>query len=165
MTVAAPSAHDERWKKYLTATFVKYDDASWHSGGDFPADLAPEAGATHIGMFAAWALLHGLAGDLHTRDFPAKLSKLGARKITPGRFVVEACDGKLTDEDLSDVGNRFAASYYRKDSAPGSYFADYAAAAGGGRSIYHVPDSWQTYDRLRRLIQQRFVEWQAKKES
>src|SRR6266404_3538306 len=36
---------------------MKYDDASWHYGGDFPEDLPREAGATHTGMFVAWALL------------------------------------------------------------------------------------------------------------
>ena len=36
---------------------MKYDDAGWHVGGDFPDDLPPEAGATHIGMFAAWCML------------------------------------------------------------------------------------------------------------
>ena len=39
---------------------MKYDDWSWHSGREFPAGLPPEAGAIHIGMFVAWALLHGL---------------------------------------------------------------------------------------------------------
>ena len=29
---------------------AKYDDASWHYGGDFPDDLPEENGATHIGM-------------------------------------------------------------------------------------------------------------------
>ncbi|WP_262497415.1 DUF7832 domain-containing protein [Pedobacter caeni] len=29
---------------------AKYDDASWHYGGDFPKDLPQINGATHIGM-------------------------------------------------------------------------------------------------------------------
>lgn len=40
---------------------MKYDDASWHCAGDFPKDLPEAAGATHTGMFLAWALLSGLA--------------------------------------------------------------------------------------------------------
>lgn len=39
---------------------MKYDDSTWHTDGDFPADLPPEAGATHIGMFMAWALAQNL---------------------------------------------------------------------------------------------------------
>jgi len=48
---------------------MKYDDASWHYDGEFPADLPPEAGATHIGMYLAWCLLNELAGPLYTDDF------------------------------------------------------------------------------------------------
>jgi hypothetical protein len=105
----------QKKKKVLTSA-VKYDDASWHSGGDFPADLPPEAGATHIAMFVAWALLHGLAGDIHIREFPEPLARLRERKITPGHFFLEACDGKFTDEDLSELGNRFAEHYYEHEN-------------------------------------------------
>ena len=34
----------------------------------FPQDLPPEAGATHTGIFIAWAMLSGLAGELHLID-------------------------------------------------------------------------------------------------
>jgi hypothetical protein len=139
---------------------VKYDDWSWHSGGDFPPDLPPEAGATHIAMFVAWALLHGLAGDIHVREFPEPVARLRDRKITPRQFFMGACDGKFTDEDLSELGNRFAQHYYEHDDAPGHYFADYAATVGTEPdSIYHVPDTWETYEQVEPIIQQRFEEW------
>jgi hypothetical protein len=128
----------------------------------FPADVPPEAGGTHIGMFVAWALLHGLAGDIHLNQFPEPLARLRERKITPGQFLLEACDGKFTDEDLSELGNRFAEHYYEGGDVPGHYFADYAATVGVETpSIYHVPDSWDTYGQLERVIQNRFEEWQA----
>lgn len=65
---------------------MKYDDASWHSGGDFPKDLPASAGATHIGMYAAWALQSGLAGELHTDELPGNIEKLARRSLTPGAF-------------------------------------------------------------------------------
>ena len=74
---------------------MKYDDASWHYGGDFPAELPRSAGATHIGVFVAWALLHGLAGDIHLREFSEPLAQLRERKITPGQFLIDACDENL----------------------------------------------------------------------
>jgi hypothetical protein len=139
---------------------VKYDDWSWHSGGDFPPDLPPEAGATHIGMFVAWALLHRLAGDIHVREFPEPLARLRERTITPGRFFLEACDGKFTDEDLSDHGNQFAEHYYQREDRPGGYFADYAETVGTEPpSIYHVPDTWETDEKLAPVIQRRFEDW------
>ena len=42
---------------------MKYDDASWHWGGDFPKDLLNEAGATHIAMFLVWCILNELGGE------------------------------------------------------------------------------------------------------
>jgi len=141
---------------------MKYDDASWHYEGDFPADLPPAAGATHIGMFLAWAVLHGLAGELHTEDSPEILQQLQQRAISPGEFLIRACDEKFTDEDLSDDGNAFAQHYYRSEGKWGDYLDDYEATLGQkGRSLYYVPDAWESYDRLAPVIQKRFNGWRA----
>ena len=84
---------------------MKYDDASWHYGGDFPAGLPPEAGATHIAMFLGWAVLNGLAGEYHTADAADELARLQRREVTPTQWFIHACDEKFTDEDLNDEGN------------------------------------------------------------
>ncbi|WZB61364.1 hypothetical protein WJ970_29215 [Achromobacter xylosoxidans] len=63
---------------------MKFDDASWHYEGDYPADLPESAAATHIGMFLAWALLHGMAGEELIDD-----SARGA-----GRFATPGIDGR-----------------------------------------------------------------------
>ena len=44
---------------------MSYDRADWHYGGDYPKDMPPENGGTHIGIFLAWAIIHHLEGDLH----------------------------------------------------------------------------------------------------
>lgn len=139
---------------------MKYDDASWHYGGDFPADLAPEAGATHIGMFVTWALLAGLAGEIHLDEGSDGISRLESRAVTPGQFFLEACDEKFTDEDLSDDGNAFAKAYY--DLSSGAFLADYEETAGGDLpSLYHVPDTWETFDRLKPVFDRRYREWRG----
>ena len=137
---------------------VKYDDASWHYGSDFPADLPSEAGATHIGIFVAWCLLNGLAGDLHIQQFPDMYSKLRKREMTPGAWFIAACDEKFTDGDLSELGNAFAKSYYGGD-AP-QYFEDYEAIVGPHlESPYHVVDSWETFEKIAPVICTRFETW------
>ena len=137
---------------------MKYDDASWHSGGDFPSDLPNEAGATHIGMFVAWALLSGLAGELHTVDFPEGLEALRTRSVTPGAFLLEHCDGKFTDEDLNEQGNAFATAYFNLEG--GGYLMDYENVLGGSLpSLYHVPDNWHNFDLLKPTLDKRFAEW------
>jgi hypothetical protein len=137
---------------------MKYDDASWHYGGDFPDDLPASAGATHSGMFLAWALLSGLGGDIHTEESPEDLEKLRTRAITPGQFLIDACDEKFIDEDLNDEGNAFAAVYF--DFERGSYIADYERVLVQDLpSQYHVADTWENFDRLKPVLDQRFQEW------
>jgi hypothetical protein len=137
---------------------MKYDDATWHSGGDFPENLPAEAGATHTGMFLACALLAGLSGDLHIVELPDSLEMLRERIITPGAFFLASCDGKFTDEDLNAEGNAFTASYY--DPQKGSYLADYEAVLGKDLpTLYHVADTWENFDRIAPVLDNRFVGW------
>jgi hypothetical protein len=137
---------------------MKYDDASWHYGGSFPPDLEPKAGATHIGMFTAWCVLNGFGGELHIENFTDDLDRLRSREVTPGEWFMGACDGKFTDEDLNDEGNAFTAFYYSPEPAP--YLTDYEDTLGHGlASLYHVPDTWHSFDRLSPLISRRYEEW------
>ena len=138
---------------------MKYDDASWHYGGDFPSELPREAGATHIGMFVAWAVLNGLAGRYHTIDSAEELAKLRSREITPGAWLIRACDGKFTDEDLSDEGNAFAVGYYETG---GAYLGDYCETFPDVGSLYYVEDSWNSFDALAPRIAGRLQAWRAK---
>jgi hypothetical protein len=134
---------------------MKYDDASWHYDGDFPEDLPIEAGAIHIGMFVAWCLLNGFEGSLWADEFPDQVEALKTRSLTPGRFLIEFCDEKFVDEELNDEGNAFAESYFQD-----KYFVDYAEAlASNLPSCYHAADTWENYDKLARVISDRYEEW------
>jgi hypothetical protein len=137
---------------------MKYDDASWHVGGNFPSDLPLEAGATHIGMFAAWCMLNGLAGELHLEELDDDLQRLRLRQITPGAWFIAACDSKFVDEDLNEQGQGFAGHYY--DDAEPNYFSDLANAIGDRLpSLYHLPDTWDSYDQLAPMFAFRFEAW------
>jgi hypothetical protein len=142
---------------------IKYDDACWHYGGDFPSDLPPEAGATHIGMFAAWAMMNGFAGAIHTDDYPTLLGRLQNRELTPGSWFIEACDEKLTDEDLNDEGNAFAQSYYANEDGLKSdvpnFLDDYTEAFPDFEELYRIPDTWESYEKIAPVISRRFIKW------
>lgn len=143
---------------------MKYDDASWHYGGDFPADLPPESGATHIAIFFAWAITRNLEGKFHTEEETdrARLDQVRNRQIDPREFFIAACDEKLTDEDLSDEGNAFASEYYESESG---YFVDLDATfADSGDTFYHLANTWENYERMFGVLDQRFAEWKRKKE-
>jgi hypothetical protein len=142
---------------------MKYDDASWHYGGDFPAHLAPEAGSTHIAMFVVWCALNGLASEFHTDESADLLAQLEARSITPARWFITACDEKFTDEDLTVEGNAFASTYYGVDgsfaSGPNAYLTDYDKEFSDSETLYDVSDSWESYDRMAPKIASRFNSW------
>jgi hypothetical protein len=138
---------------------MKYDDASWHYGGDFPADLPDHAGATHSGMFLAWALLSGLAGELHVDEMPEGIAALRERSLTPGQFFLKFCDGKLTDEDFNEEGNGFAAAYF--DLEHGKYVGDYEALFASAPTLYHVPDTWSTFDAIQPVLDRRLAMWKG----
>jgi hypothetical protein len=144
---------------------MKHDDASWHYGGDFPAELPPEAGATHIAMFVAWAVLHGLAGEYRTANAADDLALLQNREISPTEWFIRACDEKFTYEDLNDEGNSFAASYYGNGeglhSADGSYLHDYCEAFPDAEALYDMEDSWHSFDALAQRLSRRFEAWRS----
>lgn len=142
---------------------MKYDDASWHYGGDFPKDLPRQAGATHIGMFLAWMLLNGFAGDELAEEAEEDIAALRDRSITGARFLVRVLDEKLTDEDFSDEGNAFAIAYYQGEEDDSRYVDDYFEVFDVDESsLYGVPDTWENYDRLSGRISQRFSDWNAR---
>lgn len=140
---------------------IKYDDADFHSDGDFPEGLPDEAGGTHIGMFLAWALLSGLGGKLHMEECAEGVVGLRKRTLTPGEYLFTYCDGELTDQELGEEGNAFAIAYYKhKDFR---YYADYEQAVGSAvSSLYEVPDGWATYDKLSPMLDRRLSEWRSR---
>ena len=141
---------------------MKYDDASWHYGGDFPDDLKEDAGSTHIGLFVAWALLSDLGGSIHIDDFPDDILSLKQRRVTPAQFFQTSCDEKFWDEDLNEEGNDFATFYY--EIGGGLYIGDYGETLGANLpSLYHVEDTWENFDKLKPIIDARYVDWKKSK--
>lgn len=139
---------------------MAYDRADWHYGGDYPQDLPAENGGTHIGMFLAWAATAGLIGEFHIEESAEDLGRLRSREVTGCQFLFSACDEKFWEEDLNEEGNAFAKDYYATDL----YFGDYTDALGARyASLYHVEDTWENFDRLRPILDQRLSEWRRKR--
>jgi hypothetical protein len=143
---------------------VAIDRADWHSGGNYSADLPPENGGTHIGMFLAWAILNGLQSELHDEESRDELAAVRGRRMTGREFLFRVCDGKFWEDDLSAEGNEFAAAYYLGEGGRGygAYIGDYETAlAAGLPSTYHVEDTWNNYDVIAPVISRRFAKWRA----
>jgi hypothetical protein len=132
---------------------MKYDDASWHYGGDFPADLPASAGAIHIANFVVWATLNGLGAD-EAED----VDTLRARTTTPTEWFIRNCDEKFINEDLSPDGNDFARHYYQDQGARG-YLADYDKTFSLVGGAYRAPHTWESYDAIAPVIASRWEVW------
>lgn len=150
---------------------MTYDDASWHTEGEYPESLDPDAAATHIGLFLAWAVLAGHASAELAQDFADEVAALRERTTTGPRLLL-AMDGALTADDLDETGNAFAAAYYTGDTGEddtdaGLYLEDYVDALcpdttgdDDPADVYRVPDTWESYDQLSPVLDARFTQWE-----
>ena len=151
---------------------AKYDDASWHYGGDYPKELPAENGATHIGMFLSWCIQNDLTSK-ELADYAAtEIQQLKDGKITGAAFLLRVCDEKLTSYELSDTGKSFADDYYEGETAFSNryngYMDDYLdvfdqKAENLGfeyETVYHIEDTPENYNLIKDIISQRFKEWQ-----
>lgn len=152
---------------------TKYDDASWHYEGDFPADLSLEHGATHIGMLLAWCIQNDLLAQELNEELQEEIRDVKNHSLTGASFLLTCFDGKLTEEDLNESGNAFIRDYYDEETAFATKFKDYLydyAQVFGIRitdgyldhdQLYRVENTWSNYELLLPILEQRFKEWQS----
>lgn len=129
---------------------MKYDDASWHSGGDFPSDSPEEYGATHIGLYLRFCFTKTWAGELHTEEEPEAVAAVINGEMSGTDFLFKYCDGKFTDEDLNDDGNAVTAQYYGDN---GYYLDDYAALFAD--LMYEAPESAHDFVAFTKMVEER----------
>jgi hypothetical protein len=114
--------------------------------------------AQRIAMFYAWAVLSNITGDDSGLEDMAEIKKLlSERKLTPGSVFLQFRDGKLFDDDFNLEERPFAGTYYQNADC---YIADYDSVLGAEHTtLYRVPDSWGTFDKLRSILDTRLDEW------
>lgn len=156
-------------------TMAKYDDASWHYGGDYPENLADENGATHIGMFLNWCINNYLLSEELNGDCKDEIESVRRREMTGAQFLIDQCDEKFSEYDLNELGNRFAQDYYEDDTdfskKYNSFENDYSETFDKKaeeqnfeyETFYHVEDTFENYDLIKAVIDQRFQEWKEYK--
>lgn len=146
-----------KFKETFENTVDAYDKAKWHFGGDFPEDLDPFQGYVHTGMFLGWLIDNDLVSEefkVHSED----IELLKKRKLTGSQIFERCCDGVLMLEDISEIGNRFALPYFDFDT--GQYLSDYEKTlAENLPTMYHVADTWDSYLKLKQVLDKKFLEW------
>ena len=85
---------------------MKYDDAEYLFL-NFETERDNDDAGTHIGMYLAWAILRGLGGEhFSAPEAASHIQRLKAREITGAEVLWDRCDGKLTDDDLTEIDGR-----------------------------------------------------------
>lgn len=130
------------------------DKMSWHAEGEYyPAGLRREQAATHMGMLLAWAIANHLASEKHAAENPL-VRRLHERSITPGEYFRQACGEWLQDSDFNGRGEAFADALYDE------YLYEYGYLFSDDMdSLYHAPDTWETYELVRELLDSLLAEW------
>ena len=149
-------------EKRVVDTIV-FDKAKWHYEGKYPADLDEAQAFVHTGLFLGWIIDAGLYREEFADDFAKEIRRFKARKLT-GPRVYRAADGVFADDMLSEEGLAFAQAYFEFEK--GKYIKDYEKLLSAKLpSMYHVPDTWETYDALKPQIDKRYAAWQKKSRS
>ena len=135
-----------------------YDNADYHTSEPEDPRSKAEWGATHLGLFVAWAANH----DLLSARLRTPAAALKARSTRPLDWLSAYRDGCLAEADLTEAGNRFARQYYGTPAdgpraGEGSYLQDFIATLKGGDDTALVEDSWENYDRLAPIIDRRYA--------
>ena len=134
------------------------DRADWHYGGNYPSELPPENGGTHIGMYIAWIMLRNLASKELIQLADDTYTWVLNREVTGRTLLLTKLDEKFFDQLLTPEGREFTRSYYETNG----YANDYDRVLGGDLpTLYHVADTWENFDKLAPILDERLAAWRA----
>jgi hypothetical protein len=134
------------------------DRADWHYGGNYPSDLPPENGGTHIGMYIAWIMLRDLASKELIQHAGDTYTWVLNREVTGRTLLLTKLDEKFFDQLLTPEGREFTRSYYETNG----FANDYDRVLGGDLpTLYHVADTWENFDKLAPILDERLAAWRA----
>ena len=147
---------------HSTIETVKYDDAEYYlESSDIPDDLDEMAAHTHIGMFLSFMIFSGFASEQLLEDCADEIEQLRRQEITPGRFV-QIQDGGFLNEFLTDEVNAFTEDYYDEKNFH-NFTDDYMKTFPKAKeNFYAVPDTWESFRKLRPLLDRRLADWTSK---
>ncbi|OAB38935.1 hypothetical protein [Paenibacillus glacialis] len=135
------------------------DKAKWHYEGDFPKDLTKDAAYTATGMFITWLIKNNWFTEEIGQNFATEIEKVKKKKLTGAEFYQKCLDGVFSTQELSDEIKPFVNEYLniQKDFYTAE---DYVHTFQGvGLTFYHVANTWENYDLIEPVIEQRFQEF------
>ena len=132
-----------------------YDLAKKHFLGDFPDTLPIEKAYLHIGIFMGWIIDNKQYSDFFKKEASTEIFRFSRREISC-IILAEIWDGALSHTLFNHETNLFTFYYY----AGGIFKRDYIdVLVRSHKTIYHVEDSWENYEKISKRMSERFEEW------
>lgn len=129
------------------------DSASSHLNDDFPSDLPTSRAFIVCGGVLGWIVDRQISSEWFVKESGEELDAFRKREITAPELYRE-WDGILALDMLSASGRRFIRWYF-----PDKFTKDLNVLRGDLPTYYHVADSWENYDLLCRMIDERYRRW------
>ena len=128
-----------------------FDKAKWHAQSVEEYGLPEEHAFVHTGLFVAWCALNALWEDQEgDQDIIATMRDRRASPIA----LYEWNDGCFFPSMLNRGGEAFARAYF---SFSGDFIEDYGNTLSDDLpSVFHVPNTWASYDRIAPVFQDRY---------
>lgn len=135
---------------------IIYDKAKYHYEGEFPNELSIDQAFVHTGMFLGWIIENILFSKEFEQESQDEIKQFKMRKLT-GTQIYMNWDGVLASDMLNDEGNEFAKDYF--DFEHGLFPMDYVETFPEAETIYHVEDTWENYNQIKKVIDKRYLDW------
>ncbi len=146
------------------------DKMDWHYDSVDEYGLPQESAGTHIGMFLTWVIDNDLLGEEHTEDNTSLeyIKKVKNRKACGRDFLIDMCDERFWEEDLSEIGYEFVRDYYEDlegifANKYANYYEDYGKVFENYETIFHTENNWENYSKLEPILDKRYKEWKEYK--
>lgn len=138
---------------------VVFDKAKAHLDSVRALGLDDHQAYVHAGLFFGWAVARGLVAPWVERGAEEAFAAFRAGALT-GPDLLYAVDGALIDDQFTDEGLAFVATYY--DPRTGAFVGDYLRTLCAGLpSEFHVEDSRANAETLGAVLDERFAAWRA----
>lgn len=134
------------------------DRADWHYGGNYPSGLPQENGGTHIGIYLAWIIQRQLGSKTLEKYAGVMFQRVLHRQATGRDLLFSELDEKFFPELLTKEARAFTRDYYETNE----YVNDYDRVLGGTlETLYHVDDTWENYDKMAPILDERLRTWRS----
>lgn len=108
--------------------------------------------ADHIGLFLRWVIENNFEGE---ESDPEGCERVRAGEITGAQYLMEYCDGKFWDVDISDEIRAFVEWYYESDD--NLYFKDLGKLSD--YKIYETISRDAEFNAIKPLIDKAYKEY------